>query len=525
MIPILLYPETHFRFGGISPSLLFKREPEILFDTPARCLPGNKLPLYLLLNDIDRFPITIERLEVALTQKGIIKRYNFSELNSFQTSHPTNNLTMAFEIPLDISPFQEGRLAVAPLLHIRTGNRRQSILTDNIRTASHQPLTVYIAKEEYPGSPKCQYGDMHCHSIHSRSHVEFGAPVSWYRSAAKVSGLSLVSIIDHSYDLEARPDNYLKRDLELTNWKLQQAQQDQSQPLILLSQEHSARKARGGVVHMGVIGYKKLLKGSGDGARKKYQRASEPTLEEASKRVCQSGGITFAAHPGEPTTQMQRIFLRRDNWQKSDFTQHITAFQALNRGLDASWYRARKMWISLLLNDKKLPLLAGNDAHGDFNRYRAIAYPFISVKEDFHRYFGLARTGFYGAISTENELIKTIREGKTFITTGPFVDIQSKGESKIGNRAISPQRTLVLIIESSEEFGKLKRVRLHCGKKHKEETYLVPTGENSYQASLPVHPQLLLNTRYIRVEVETECGNNGLEAFAATSPLYLKNMP
>lgn len=520
MIPILLYPETHFRFGGISPSLLFKREPEIIFDAPARCKTGSVLPLFLLLNDIHRFPVTIETLEVGISQKGKLKKFTFDSIEQFETPHPTDTLTKAYEIPLDVSELSAGRVAIAPLLTITVGNKTKEILTDNLRTTSHQPLTVYIAEEELPGSPHCSYGDMHCHSIHSRSHVEFGAPIPWYRTAAQTSGLSVVSIIDHTYDLEARPENYLQRDSELTNWKLQQSQKAENAPLILLSQEHSARKEQGGVVHMGILGYSEFLKGSGDGARKEYKRANEPSLEEASRKVIESGGITFAAHPGEPTTLMQRVFLRRDNWDISDFTAHITAFQALNRGVDQSWYRARKMWISLLLSGKKIPLLAGNDAHGDFNRYRAIAYPFILIREDFLRYFGLSRTGFYGSVSTEEELVQTVKEGKTFITTGPYVDILSGSISKIGSTQIATNTPLEVAVQSSREFGAIKRIRLHCGRKSKEETYLLPTDSDNLSCHIEIKKEFLHKTQYIRVEVETECGDNGLESFAATSPVY-----
>lgn len=522
MFPIMLYPETHFRFGRISPSLLFKREPEVLFDAPARCSMGCSLPLFLLLNDIDQYPATIESVEVAITQGKKHKHFRFESLKDFQTHHPTSEKTSAYEISLDVSSFKEGRIAIAPLVHLKLKqqNRISSILTDNLRTASHQPLTTFLSGEAYPGSDQCFYGDMHCHSIHSRSHVEFGAPIPWYRSTAKVSGISVVSIIDHTYDLEALPNDYLKRDKELQNWHLQQSQQRETQPLILLSQEHSARKAKGGVVHMGVLGYKKLLKGSGDGARKGYKKSLEPSLEEAAQEVCRAEGITFAAHPGEPTTLMQRIFLRRDNWRMRDFTNNITAFQALNRGLDSSWYRARKMWISLLLQRKRLPLLAGNDAHGDFNRYRAIAYPFITLKEDFYRYFGLARTGFYAPLSDETALLNTIREGKTFITTGPFVDIQESGISRIGHHPLSINTPLSIIIKSSKEFGAIKRVRLHIGTENREECLLLPFDEKDFCAQIPLNRINLKGALYLRFETETECGDNGLESFAATSPLY-----
>lgn len=519
MIPVMLYPETHFRFGGISPSLLFKKEPEIIFDMPARVLKGVPLPLFLLINDIDTYPIELCKITVGLYQSGKNQTIEIDSFEQYECSHPTSFKTKAYEFPIDYEGFDTGRVTITPILHINIKGRQKEVVTDNLRFTSHSSLLTYIAKKPYPGSNTCSYGDMHCHSIHSRSHVEFGAPIPFYKSAAKSVGLDIVSIIDHTYDLEAKPENYLHRDPELKNWNLQQSQKEQSPPLILLSQEHSARKNRGGVVHMGVLGYSHLLRGSGDGARKEYKRSIEPSLETASKEVTNKGGITFAAHPGEPTTLMQRIFLRRDNWKASDFTPNITAIQALNRGVDASWFRARKLWISLLLKGKKLPLIAGNDAHGDFNRYRAIAYPFIQIREEFHRFFGLARTGFYGKITSEEELITAIIEGKTFITTGPFIDIQQAGHSKIGN-IILPITDYTLVIKSSCEFGFLQRIRVHIGTSKGEKAFLLPLKEDQYRYEYTITTKEIEKALYLRAEVDTTCGDNGLESFAATSPLY-----
>lgn len=520
MIPIFCYPETHFRFGGISPSLLFKKEPEIIFDTPARHIQNTPLPLFLLLHNIDKYPIEVLSIEIGLFQKGEREQFVLDTLENYSVTHPSQKWTKAYNIPINISDFSEGRLSITPIIEYQCRGKKRRVVTDNLRTTSHTPLTTYLTKSAYPGSEECFYGDMHCHSIHSRSHVEFGAPIPFYREAAKSSGLSLVSIIDHTYDLGAKPENYLHRDVELKNWFHQQSQKDEDFPLLMISQEHSARKRKGGVVHMGVLGYDNYLAGSGDGARKGYDRNVEPSLEEASTMVTNAGGVTFAAHPGEPTTLMQRIFLRRDNWKTEDFTDAISAIQALNRGIDSGWYRARKMWIQLLLQGKRIPLLAGNDAHGDFNRYRAIAYPFIVLREDMHRYFGLARTGFYSNQCTHDSLLNCIKRGETFITTGPFIDIQQKGESIVSSQKSNRADEVVVVSHSSEEFGTIKRVRLHCHIKSNEEVFLLPVADDEYHIQVTIPSNIIAESSYIRVEVETKCGANGLESFAATSPAY-----
>ncbi len=61
----LLYIELHYRWLP-GASRYYRREPEILADLPSRIAPGQKPPLLLLVKDAQRFPIRLERVEVAL---------------------------------------------------------------------------------------------------------------------------------------------------------------------------------------------------------------------------------------------------------------------------------------------------------------------------------------------------------------------------------------------------------------------------------------------------------------------------
>ena len=83
--------------------------------------------------------------------------------------------------------------------------------------------------------------------------------------------------------------------------------------------------------------------------------------------------------PGARSGFLQRIFLKRGRWEKEDFKETLHGFQALNSGFTNSWERGKALWLELLQQGVRLPLLAGNDAHGDFSRYRAIKTPFLNL--------------------------------------------------------------------------------------------------------------------------------------------------
>ena len=243
------------------------------------------------------------------------------------------------------------------------------------------------------------------------------------------------------------------------------------------------------------------MAGTPDGARRNYNRKLEPTINEAIKSVCNDGGAVFAAHPGEIPNIFHRLFLRRDFWRFGDFN-GITAFQAVNGNFDVTWQRARKLWIRLLLSGKRLPLIAGNDSHGDFNRYMAISIPFLLVAEDFGRHFAKARTGIY----CEN-LIDAIKTGHTFITSGPFIRIKAMN----------------LVIKSNKEFGKICKIWLYTGdcKTQKENCVYVNISDVKYFYSQEISQNIIGNCDYLRAE--TICENErGEQSFAATSPTYLE---
>ncbi len=104
MFPILCYPETHFRFKKISPSYLFTKEPEIIFDLPFRKEPNQQLFLSLIINHIDLYPIevdsiTVEYAQLGSQEKGVWK-FTKEECSAHSLPHSLEKRMQAYMIPL-----------------------------------------------------------------------------------------------------------------------------------------------------------------------------------------------------------------------------------------------------------------------------------------------------------------------------------------------------------------------------------------------------------------------------------------
>lgn len=529
MLPLLmLYAEIHFRFFPLFPSLLYKRLPEILFDLPRRVDPGNDLPVILILNDIHKFPIKIDKVSITVSSKETSTQvFDFNEFINFEINHSLNHQlrVLLFQIPREDLP--DGEILVNGLVSITKGNKNYQIINDNLFTSSKLPFRCFLGKERLPGNQYAIYGDLHNHSIYSQSHVEFGPPLKIYDLLAKSSGLQFLGITDHSYDLACDIDNYLIQDQSLTKWKmLCDDFKTQFNTIMLQGEEISCLNREGKVVHLCGLGLKKYISGTLDGARKNIANLKQLTISQAGKEIHSQGGIAFAAHPGSKAGFLQQQLLHRGQWSESEDFSCIDGFQALNSGFLKSWSRAKSLWINLLQKGVRIPLLGGNDAHGDFNRYRAISAPFIKLYECFERFMGYGKTGIYGKHSSPEEIINAIRNGATFVTSGPFVSITRESdhnESVISNVAIKPTDLLVHAI-STREFGRIQKVSIFASENNNAENRLLLKyyKEPIFDVKELLPSSDLPQNGYIRAEI-TSMLADGTTFEAYTSPCYFCN--
>jgi hypothetical protein len=527
LIPVFLYAETHFRFFPGFPSLLYKREPEIVFDLPYRCDPGKDLPIFLVVNDIKRFPVEVTSVSVVVSQKeNTPLLFKFENPGKFSIAHRMSKQSKVFCFWIKRSTLPEGSVFVNCKASVSNGRRCWIVINDNFVSSSKLPFSCVLAEQPLPGSESCAFGDLHVHSQYSQSHVEFGPPIAAIDIISDTCGLDFVAITDHSYDLCCKLSDYLQLDDSLERWKFLSddlKESDNFKSIIILGEEITAINSQKQAVHLCALGLTDFIPGSGDGARTKKLETLE--IAEVVKRVHDQGGLAMAAHPGSRFGFLQRIFLGRGNWLQPDFKHDLDAIQAINNGFGISWNTSKQLWIRELLKGRRLPIVAGNDAHGDFNRYRYISVPFVTISENFSRYLSSCRTGIYKETSSIKDVMNAIRSGETFVTNGPFLSITYlKSDTNIDHAPMTIPRgcnVVTVSAASTSEFGMPRTICLFGGGKEtgREIALFSDSCSGKYNRTINVPLESTSNLTYLRAEV-TCTRADGSTTFAATSPHY-----
>jgi hypothetical protein len=245
--------------------------------------------------------------------------------------------------------------------------------------------------------------------------------------------------------------------------------------------------------------------------------------------------LAFAAHPEVPTPFLEWLLLRRGKWQWPDY-QHprLNGLQIWNgslKGMDEGVAR----WRELLLAGKKVFIIAGDDAHGNFNRFRQVGIPHLRMREHHWHLFGRTRTAvLIDDRLTLSSLMGALRMGRACITTGPIMDLQIVCESgryaRIGETITEPIRNFVVEAKSSPEFGKLQRVVVWLGDlQERSEKVLFETNNCAEPFSFS-HDEILnlpIGHFYLRGEVQS-AGSDflpepALPCRALTNPIWVES--
>ena len=463
-VPIFLYAETHYRFRYFF-SWLKKNEPEILADAPHRIQPHSPLPVLLLIKDAHRFPINLVNVEIHISQNG--QRIQTGVLDEGQRNISETIWWSVVNISLgEIS----GWIDVDVRLTIKQDGKTITYHNDNHRTSSRKPLRVFVANEPLPSFPNFFFGETHSHSNYTDDHVEFGAPLAPARHLAGLIGLSFFCVTDHSYDLDDTLESYLVNDPKFPKWKLLQQEIDTlnantHQFVIVRGEEVSCRNTHDHNVHFLLLGNRKFFAGSGDGAEKWRETRSEWSIEEILGQK-ESATVTYAAHPREKVSLIQKLLLNRSKWQKTDFDHTaLNGIQFANGMLGKGFSDGKRMWVHALLHGQKLFALAGNDAHGNFNRFRQIGIPFFKIRESQCQLFGKMRTGVFLLSLSEENILDALRNGNSILTDGPIVNISDETQvmTLIGKTLVGASHTLLISAKSSKEFGGFHRIQILKG--------------------------------------------------------------
>ena len=146
----------------------------------------------------------------------------------------------------------------------------------------------------------------------------------------------------------------------------------------------------------------------------------------------------------------------------------MIGLQILNGELDKAFYLSLRIWIKLLLEGYHKYIYAGNDAHGNFNQYRQISIPMVTIKEDKKQLFGQFRTGVIIDGKSKNVVntLNSLKKGNCFISTGPLLNMicrSGKSIYNMGRTVHNNSGILEINIKSSPEFGVIQQIILKKG--------------------------------------------------------------
>ena len=467
LLPFITYAEIHFRFSYL-PSRLFQKEPEIIFDLPHRGQLEQEIPLFLLIKDAHRFPVLLAGLEVTITD---VKNQR-SQVLHFPLNLEINEKFYFKVIPLAAEYFPrpgEYQLS-AQLTYGNTDKKTKTITQDNYKNIPHHPFHIFISPHSLPSLDNWYWGDLHVHSNYTDDQVEFGAPIEVTAAAAQCIGLQFIAITDHSYDLDDDPDNFLINRTDIPKWnsfQLEIKQQASKNNLVIIpGEEVSAGNHSNKNVHCLILNDPQFHPGSGDSAERLLRHKPTSTLHELLEKKARSA-LAIAAHPLEMPPLSQRLILGRGIWDVQDCSHDaLDALQILNDSSEKSFYRGLELWKRLLLSGRRIGIVAGNDAHGNFNCFRQIAIPFLSMVYHQKHLFGQARTAVKCHPFSTQAVIDAIRQKRAVISNGPLAIMEIKGDHPAelgGSVRFNPQSRLLIQGKCIPEYGHWKELRIYSG--------------------------------------------------------------
>ena len=508
-LPLLgLYAEIHYRFP-LPFSRLFKKEPELIFDTPWRLEPGRKLRLWLLIKDASRYPVHLKNVQIRVEHPASGELEFSFELERHVDS-PWHHEVFELELPAGLA----GKVRIVPELSYSVRGHDRSLRVDNYRRLKKDPLIVEISPTTWPTLPGWLRGDLHVHTAFTADQIEFGAPLDMTHGAAIDLGLDFITASDHSYDLDDAPDDYMIQDPELKKWSQSRADirelNSGSQVPVIPAEEISLRNHKGKTVHMLHFMDDRFFYGSGDGGENWPQIRCEHNVSEVMEQRS-PGSVSVAAHNGYAVPWLHYVLLGRDRWYGQDLvTEGLHGAQILS-GTPASraFQISRQDWINALLQGCRLCALGGSDAHGNFNRFRQVSMPTWSIVQHADQLLGQVQTLIHSPSRTLEDLAQGLRSRRTAVSTGPTGDLTvtaGKLTGGIGDElALETGQTVTVAISalSSAEFGQLEAIRVYKGNPGETKEHCLKTWTPQSFTFSTVLELKLVDDGYLRLEIDS----------------------
>jgi hypothetical protein len=506
--PLLLgYAEIHYHLRFLYPRY-YRKEPEIIADVPIRCIKDitPKLPLLIIVKDAHLFPIYMQEIEVEV-------RGNRTKYFTFPIQQKINQKYYSQILEIDLEDFEiEQNFQIQVEMKCKIGNKDKIVINDNYPDLKKQPFNCYYAGKKLPFPENWHPGEPHYHSIHTSDQVEFGTDISSTKIIAKAMGLSWFFVTDHSYDLDDCQDNCTQNDPDLPIWhemKKNCRSNDELDFRVIPGEEISIGNSEGKNVHLLAINNPEFIEGHGDSAERWFHNKPQHSISEI-KTKHTNENLFIAAHPFEKIPFLQKLTLRRGSWQIKDYKAGgINFLQVINSAIPSDVYASIEKWKTLLLQGYKYCIIAGNDAHGNFNVMRQIKSPFWKLFSSDKQTFGKFFTAFQ---YQKNDPIAGLKAGNVIVSNGPFLNFSLQQETKtfpVGSTCKPGKYNLIINFKTTPEFGEFIHIKLIVGDFiSKEEMELT----NPDIAEI-----LNLKVGYIRMCLTT---SNGEMAF--TNPIWVE---
>jgi hypothetical protein len=250
--------------------------------------------------------------------------------------------------------------------------------------------------------------------------------------------------------------------------------------------------------------------GAGDSGEKWFNNLSELSISQVISELSDSS-LAISAHPSESPPFLQRLLINRGTWQSEDCGESgLNGLQFINGGESIFIENGKKLWIEQLLQNNRLTGIAGNDAHGNFSRFRQVGFPFFTMRENYKHLFGNWRTGVYVDSEKYNvsSVLKALRTGSCYMTNGPALLMKVYDTNKsytMGEKCPSPNRCRIEVL-STEEFGILKYIKIMLGnmdKKRESVFYDNTIDKNRFEYVKEISLENMPDQGYLRTEVRT----------------------
>ncbi|MBL7149753.1 MAG: PHP domain-containing protein [Candidatus Cloacimonetes bacterium] len=503
------YAEIHYHYRFLYPRY-FRKEPEIIADLPIRCIRSisSKLPVLIIVKDSHLFPIELSSISVDISANGSLFSQEFNINEKLTQKYYSRILEM------DISTIiSDEQLSINVTIRYQINGNKKTVINDNYPGLKKTPFECYLTESKLPVPEGWYAGEPHYHSIYTSDQVEFGADIPATVKMAKAIGLSWLFITDHSYDLDDSENSYTINDPDIPKWEKMfndVHHNDEKDFRVIPGEEVSIGNSKGRNVHLLAINHPAFIEGAGDSAEKWFRNKPQRYLQEIEELHSESN-LFIAAHPNDDISFLQKLTLRRGNWSIDDYQNSgIRFLQLINTSHFPDVLKAVNHWRSLLLQGNRFYILAGNDAHGNFNVMRQIKTPFWKLFTSHDQVFGKFFTTFK---YKNNDPIQGIKNGELIVSNGPFLSFQLKAKRiyyTIGSTIKDKSVSLEYETRTAHEFGEIRKLSLYIGDTNSKKENKISNPQNSLKIELPARG-------YVRMSMSTSQGG-----FVLTNPVWVE---